>query len=141
LAQGSQEAMTNKRRRDNAEAAKRDADDFSERLLARMREDAAKKPKSGVHLIGDRGVRTWCGVALAPVDESRLAADRPLRSDGGTIRGVIRIADTFDQASCDECIELLQLRRVAIASGAYRHPLDAKLDAELGVHRPDTLST
>jgi hypothetical protein len=129
----------NKRRRDNAEAAKRDADDFSERLLARMREDAAKKPKSGVHLIGERGMRTWCQIAIAYYDDAP-ASDAAVWPPPSR-RASIRIADTFDQASCDECIELLQLRRVAIASGAYRHPLDAKLDAEFGAHRPPTMGT
>lgn len=112
--------MTNQRKRAAIEAAGQDGRDLAERILERMREDAAKKPKSGVHVIGDRGVRTWCQIAISPV---------------------IRIADTLDQASCEECIELDHMRRAGIENGSYKHPLDAKLDDELGLHRPPTMGT
>jgi hypothetical protein len=149
---GSAVQAMNPRRIQNREAAGRDADEFTERLVQRMREDASKKPKAGIHLIGERGVRTWCQIALTPglpmatADSTSIRSggsghSRPLESAAGSIRGVIRIADTRDQATCEECVELDRMRQLGIANGTYRHPLDAKADAELGEHRPPTLGT
>lgn len=112
--------MNRQRRYDAKQASGAAGDDLAEKILERMRENETKRPRPGVHIMGERGVRTWCNAPITPT---------------------IRIADRLADATCETCLELDQCRRIGIANGTYKHPLDLRLDAELGVRRPPTQGT
>lgn len=73
-----------------------------------------------VHAIGDRIGKTFCGSAAN--ERTQLAA----------VEGDI---------TCDRCLDLLSYRRIGIRTGTFQSKEDAKLDRELGVHRPPTQGT
>ena len=100
------------------EDAERAAQGLAERIRARMTSDAVAH--INVHLLGEPTGRTWCNKS---------------------VNAGIMIADTRPQATCEACIELDDARRIGLATGSYKHPLDQALDDRLGVHRPPTQGT
>lgn len=94
-------------------AGHKDAD-LTERILEAMH--AGKK----IHAIGDRAGRTFCDQSMAPL----------------TVLAIVE-----GDITCDRCLEMLSYRRVGLAKGTYKSRADAKLDEELGIHRPPTQGT